>query len=511
MKRFAPVILVFAVISAVFLPGCHRHTLVFNEEKTPDCLNDGNIAFYECSDCGLRFLDEKAENAVSDVSVTRGGHRYEPTGFYTDRGHTEKCTVCGDETTVSHFVTPVEGRNTGHFYSGECACGYKTVFEELPVIWVTTADGDAIGIRNGVSEGKEYNSPHEYEDVSITVDSHGEGYDLSDVAAEMKIRGNYSTTYSDKKPYRIKFAKKQKMLGLNEDLEAKSWVLLAEFKDRSLMRNATAFYLGNEILKSDGYFCSDFRFVELYINEEYRGVYLLCEQQQTGTGRVDIPEPSSKSKDVNTGYFFELDYYSIDEKETERFEIDYPSGFTGWDGVTVPQSLFMRRYSIKSDITDIGQMRFIQKTVGSILKVVSDALNDGVYQTINDDGDVISGSFNSKKECIESVLDLRSLVDSFILNEICMDIDVGYSSFFLSLDMSKGAEHKIVFEAPWDWDSSLGFAINAQNFIMSAQIFPSDGQTGSPTPRSYVNPWLVILAGEDWYREMIIERWGEIR
>ncbi len=59
---------------------------------------------------------------------------------------------------------------------------------------------------------------------------------------------------NEKKPYRIKFDKKQVMLGLNNDLSAKSWVLLAEYVDKTLLINTTAFFMGNEILGGDGYY-----------------------------------------------------------------------------------------------------------------------------------------------------------------------------------------------------------------------------------------------------------------
>ena len=510
-KIFRWAMLFLATVLTGCLVGCHRHTLQYYEGIIPTCQSEGQLAYYECADCGLRFSDAEGRKELDTVNLAIGDHAFEATEKLSDEEHREVCTVCETAREVGHRILPIEGRNVGHFYDGECACGHRSVVLSLPTIHVTTADGDAIGIIGGVEEGKEYNSEHEYEAVTITVDSHGAGLDLADAEADMKIRGNYSTTYSDKKPYRIRFKSKQSLLAMNEGLEAKSWVLLAEYKDRSLMRNATAFFLGDALLGEDGYYCSDFRFVELYVNGEYRGVYLLCEQQQVGKGRIDVPEPEKDSDAVNIGYFLELDYYSKEEAPLEQITVTYPGEPIGWNGEPVPTGYFITGYTVKSDVYSPKQNAFAQKVLRNILTIVDDALYRGVYTTLNRDGDIVAGDFPSARACVEAVIDVPSLVDTFLLNELCMDMDVGYSSFFMSIDMSDNGARRLVFEAPWDWDSSLGFAIEAQNFIMSAGVFPADGQTGSPTPRSYVNPWMVLLAKEPWYREAVSERWTALR
>lgn len=513
MKKMMLWFLVLSVLFAAF--GCengHSHEMVYHEEITPDCKNAGQMAYYECRDCGKRFADEKGGEEISTITLGLGEHRYAPSACLSVEKHSEVCEICGDSVEVVHHVVPLETGNVGRVYSGACVCGYRETHTTLPTICVTTEDGDAIGIVDGVPEGTEYNSEHNYETVYIDVESDVEGEKMSSVLGEMKIRGNWSTTYSDKKPYRIKFDKKQSLLGLNDGLEAKSWVLLAEYKDRSLMRNATAFFLGDRLLGADGYYCSDYCFVDLYVNDEYRGVYLLCEQQQTGEGRVDIPEPEKNSDETAIGYLIELDYYYTDEKPTERFTVSYPgSGFVGWDGKRVDPLYYIKGYSIKSDIYSQKQTDHIRKVVENILTVVDRAIEKGEFDTIDAEGNIVDSNYTTVEECVGAVIDVRSLIDTFLLNEICMDMDVGYSSFLLSIDMSENGAHQLVFEAPWDWDSSLGFAINAQDFIMSAQIFPANGQTGSPTPRSYVNPWLVMLANQDWYRKAVAARWAEFR
>lgn len=79
----------------------------------------------------------------------------------------------------------------------------------------------------------------------------------------------------------IKFETKQSMLGLNDGNEYKNWLLLAEYKGFSMLRNRTAFQLAEEILGKDVYYAADSRLVEVTINGEYWGVYLITEQQQS--------------------------------------------------------------------------------------------------------------------------------------------------------------------------------------------------------------------------------------
>ena len=117
------------------------------------------------------------------------------------------------------------------------------------------------------------------------------------------------------------------MLGLNDDAKCKSWVLLADWKDLSMLNNDLAFYFGKTILGSDGYFSSDFRRVNVYINGQYWGVYLLVEQQQVNEYRVDIAEPDDDNTGNDIGYLIEYDGYYTQEDITKggdyTFEMNY--------------------------------------------------------------------------------------------------------------------------------------------------------------------------------------------
>ena len=97
-------------------------------------------------------------------------------------------------------------------------------------------------------------------------------------------RGNTSWTDFHKKSYKIKFEKKQSMLGMPQD---KDWALIANHADKSLMRNYIAYRLSAML---DSYYAPRCEFAELYINGEYLGVYLLSETVKIAKSRVDIPK-----------------------------------------------------------------------------------------------------------------------------------------------------------------------------------------------------------------------------
>ncbi len=99
-------------------------------------------------------------------------------------------------------------------------------------------------------------------------------------------RGNTSWLSMPKKSYKIEFAKKQSMLGMPKD---KDWALIANYADKTLMRNFLAYQFATAI---GSYYASKCEFADLYLNGEYLGVYLLTETIKVGSNRVNIPNES---------------------------------------------------------------------------------------------------------------------------------------------------------------------------------------------------------------------------
>lgn len=413
--------------------------------------------------------------------------------------------------------------------------------EQMASIHINTMDGIAIDDKSLINpnehKGKDGELPvYDYVGATISVSDCETEYALSNVEGQVKVRGNYTSTYK-KKPIRIKFNNKQKMLGLNNNNKFKSWVLLAEWKDSSLLRNAIANYVGNSILETEGCYCSDFRFVNVYLNGQYNGVYLLVEQQQIDPYRVNIPESKLPTDDVKTGYMLELDGYYINEPALQRFTISY-QGIKNLTG----------GFTITNDINNQAQHDYVAKCVQNIYKVIYDAIKNDhsslvtyPYHTLSESGDyIVDSTITSSHEAIDKVLDIKSLLNMYILHEICQDRDLGWSSFYFSLDMSENGSKKITFNAPWDFDYAMGNStfsnamradlanqsqmINdgrlkrnsygSYKFSSSTELKASDFRFTNKEAlyvRNNDNPWLSIFCGEEWFAKKVSERWNEIK
>ena len=372
--------------------------------------------------------------------------------------------------------------------------GYLPVISQtMPVIHINTPDGSNAWATS-YGRGDKLADRIEYVDATVTVGECEDEFVLTD-AAEVKVRGNYTLEYP-KKPIRIKFSKKTNMLGLHDGEKYKNWVLLADYKDLSLSNNSVAFYLGNTILGSDGYYSSDFRNVEVYLNGQYWGVYLLVEQQEVKDGRTSVPEVEDDYTGNDIGYFFEYDSYYIDEQNMPNGAGD-PTFVMNYSGMSARNA----GYTVKSDIYADSQLQFLKNYMNNAFYIAYQACQYDKYYKFNDDFSAVipASEYTSAIEAVSAVIDVQSLVDTYILNEIGCDLDVDWSSFYLSLDMTEEGNKKITFEAPWDFDSSFGMRDGICN----------DGQ-GMYALNSN-NPWFKLIKDEAWFFDLVSKKWSELK
>lgn len=123
-----------------------------------------------------------------------------------------------------------------------------------------------------------------YVNCNVSVFNADEDYCFMRISADIRGRGNSSWTMP-KKPYKLKFDAKVDLFGNGS---AKTWTLIANYNDPSLIRNYLA-YSSGAVFESIKETTTKVQFVELYLNDEYEGVYLICEQNEVGSTRVDIP------------------------------------------------------------------------------------------------------------------------------------------------------------------------------------------------------------------------------
>ncbi|MBE6836892.1 MAG: spore coat protein CotH [Ruminococcus sp.] len=396
-----------------------------------------------------------------------------------------------------------------------------TVSQEADAIFFATKPVSGHVSQQIASWTPNYQAPPEpyYEDCTITVEDIEANILLDSAMAQVKVRGNWTTSY-EKKAFRIKFAEKQNLLGLNDGAAMKNWILLAEYKDASMLRDKTAFAIANEILSEDGLYASDAEFVEVYINDEYWGVYLLCEYQQINENRVDINEVEKDYKGTDIGYFLEFDGYFYTEDKLQQFFVDYadnapliPYDGKGGKGKTITCLKTPDRpnvkdvgFTIKSDIYCEEQRDFIASFVDGVYEIMYNAAyNDTAYEFNGDYTEIVKSESLTPKEAVEKVVDVKSLADMYIISELTCDADLYWSSFFMSVDFSADGNKKLTFEAPWDFDSGMGNKSRCEDAkgFYAANIIPDVNGNEYKT----INPWLAVLAYEEWYQDIIRETW----
>ena len=168
---------------------------------------------------------------------------------------------------------PVVRINTGDFFSLSDLERYKNSLQSSDGvdhrIWLPEGKKDFVTIRI------------ENPDGSAGMSKSGSGVPVFEIATKIKGRGNYTWKW-DKKPYALKFDKKTEVLGMPAH---KRWILLANWRDRTLLRNDAAFWLSRH---SGLPYTVRGQFVELEFNGEHRGNYYLCEQIKIDENRVNI-------------------------------------------------------------------------------------------------------------------------------------------------------------------------------------------------------------------------------
>ncbi len=264
----------------------------------------------------------------------------------------------------------------------------------------------------GMAEIKSKNDKHFGSYISI-VSKNGTKI-LEDAEAQMKGRGNGSWTFN-KKPFQIKFNKKQQPL--SGTAKAKKWTLINNYGDRSLMRNKIAFDISREVGMPYTPHCE---FVDVIYNGEYEGTYQLCDQVEVGNGRVELTEMETTDNDgenLTGGYFIEIDAYADQEISmfTSNRGVPVTIKYPDEDEITSQQSFYIKNY-----------------------------FNDF-------EAALFSSNFTDEQSGYRKYLDLESFLRYFIICELDGNIDSFWSTYIY-----KDRNDPLMHVGPV-WDVDLGF------------------------------------------------------
>lgn len=327
----------------------------------------------------------------------------------------------------------------------------------------------------------------------------------TEFGGRIRLKGRGNSTWwqfqTQKRAYSLKLDKKAALFGMDA---SKEWTLLANFMDRSNLRNKFAYDLSGRL----GMEFSDSTFVNLYLNGSYQGVYQLCEKPSapieewdelgeefaeaiieqnsiTGSAADKLIEAAKNDltwmtdpvwrghtvadyidlsqRDICGNYLFEYDYY-----------YDDPSKFTTHAGVPLnirsPEALHTNSTAMKR------LKNYIQQFENAL--VSENFINEQGYH-------------------YSAYVDMQDLVDYYIVNALIKNVEFGYKSMYFYLD-----EYGILHMGPcWDYDWSSG------NHFLGAAPNP---EAWYDDWRASTNTWYHELYGDPYFVSLVQERWFEI-
>ena len=123
------------------------------------------------------------------------------------------------------------------------------------------------------------------------------------------------------------------------------------------------------------------------------------------------------------------------------------------------------------------------------------AYSDKAFVMTDDLSEIVESTELTPQQAVEKVVDVQSLVDSYILAELTCDADLYRSNFFMDVDLSKDGDGRLTFEAPRDYDSALGNkdrCADGTGYYASNLIPDVNGNWYDMD-----NPRTIVLANED--------------
>lgn len=331
--------------------------------------------------------------------------------------------ICFDEATSTMTVECFESDKDNGWLNVELgAVDHFEIGANVPAIRIETDDPKL----------KDVTSKTEY--IPATLAFEGMGiYD--DLTSEISIRGRGNSTWGmPKKPYNVKFKKKTSM-GIFEKM--KTYVLLANYVDPSMMRNMAAYTLDQLIGMPYPHHVMP---VNVWFNGDYKGSYMLTEKTGFNGGSVELSD-----EDEARSIMFEFDTNSADEDE-------YPFNSAYFDD---EEKAFLPVRVKDPDAPEDEEERKAwlgkwQDDLNSFMRIVAEGDTEKIFEAC----------------------DLETLVKYIMVFDICGNMELFYPK---SAFVYKTEGGKYMFGPCWDFDWCFGQDIGVEDFILR---YSHDGYYG---------------------------------
>ncbi len=283
----------------------------------------------------------------------------------------------------------------------------------------------------------------------LIMDSRGRSY-FEGIIDEIHCRGNSSFDKTEKKSYTISL---NKSIDLFEMGKAKKWLLIANAFDDTLVRNASAFFIA-ELLKLP--YTPKFQYVDVYINGNFVGNYLLSEKVEIGKNRVNIrnleKEVVSLNKNCNladTDFFMEQQgrLFSTKGYHIEKEPEDISGGY-------LLELETSDRYGLEASGFLTSRMQpvvFASPKYASYNQVSYIA---GLYQDFEDAVFSADGSNPYTGKMYYEYIDVDSFARKYLLEELVKNLDASFTSQYI-YKYDDSISNKFYAGPCWDYDKSI--------------------------------------------------------
>ncbi len=313
-----------------------------------------------------------------------------------------------NEQTISAFNTDTEY----HFEQHNLFTDWDTT-----IVFMKSANVASMYIDTQSGSMKKVHSDKENEE-KINLSLWGEDGELlySEKKYSDEISGHGNSTWEhEKKPYNIKLSEASRLLGMSA---AQKWVLLANFADKSSLKNKVVLDFSKEVMSPQWSPAGEY--VDLYLNGNYAGLYLLCEKIEASINKVDVG---------NEGVIFTFAGESQADEDSRLLK----SGL--W--IKIKHS----RVTSEKSIDDMAEK------IDSIFSLIENYDSDEYLD----------------------VVDLDSVAMKYVIEEIFSNYDANSLCFFIN---NSG---QTLFGGPaWDYDLSMGAddeTYDAESFYLQKRIF----------------------------------------
>lgn len=300
----------------------------------------------------------------------------------------------------------------------------------------------------------------------------------------VQVRGRGNSTWGmAKKPYKLKFQKKEKFLGKGY-ANTKKWTLMANHGDKTLIRNALTSLMGERAgLK----FNPAAKFVDMTLNGNYVGTYQISDQVDVRPHRVDISEqnsPLAEGDDISGGYLLESDgsrdFHTSSYWDGEAQRMLVADGFNTRRGVP------MRIHYPEGDELEEPQHNYIRDFVNKFESVL------------------FSSQFRDSAEGYRPLVDSVSLANWYLCTEMSGNVDGFYSTYFYK----DRADDRLFWGPLWDYD----IAYNNDNRTDRGGTNNSNTSRQLMKDVSYgtLRTWIVRMWQDPWFLQMVNRRYHQL-